>query len=1055
MIGKLARMWFAPVVLPVLLAACGGGGSGSSGGDDLAPSQASNGVAEAQALSNHYVEVGFAGAAGDDADDPGNYVINDPDGAPLAVAAVEVSDDRTRAILTTDAQEAVQYRLTMEAPAVQTSAVAGQVATSAEVIFTGSIQLEPFVASAISLNADQILLTFSEKMDTATVEDVRFYEIAEPDLAVTAAVLQADGTTAILTTSTQDNVAYTIRVTNVTNKTGQLINPILNEAEFSGIPPVDDIRPTLVRAESTSATTVLLWFSEPLANSAGDPTNYRICMTLDAECSPATQLVITGAELTAQNTRVVLTTLSQVAGIEYRVEVANVVDRATPPPANAIDPDHDSAALTFAGTPGVDDGTTTPRVVGAASLGNTSVVVTFSKPMGDSTLDPANYVIVQVNVNPEVGALAVVSGQRVRDGGNGIAETTADGDDVQIYELNADVTPGAILIRQGNDGELTTTPGGDDVVEELAPPHFTSPERTAVILTTLSQGEVTYEVTVVNVRDLAGNGLAPPQLLVEPSKATFPGTPPGSETELLDSDGDGLADRDEQAGWVVIVRLANGDVRRTEVTGSPYLADSDGDGLTDLEEASLLLNPRLADTDADGVNDYDEFNVWFSEPALQDTDGDGITDGLEIHFFFTSALIADTDGDQMSDAEELFELNRDPRVADLPRPRIIIGDAALRLDTRFSFTDTQGVSRTTEESVETTLAKSRSESFSRSDSSTSERVIENTTMAGFETEGKAGLSSLIEGPKITVSAETSFTFGFTDTETTTVDRESAEEASQTYQESLTTSETVDETQEVTREVVGASIQIPLSVANNGDIPFSLSNLEVTALLQDPRDRTRFVPVATLVPESALETGEIPTINTGPFLPERGPFIFTSREVFPSLVEDLLRDPRGLIFEVANFDVTDESGRNLAFISQEVNDRTAGIVIDFGSRTEHYRVATSSTFDAAGYPLGISLGYALQDILGMPKNGEPDAITVGADGCGVTQAVGDDVQVAVPACPPVTPGDPIVGPGLNGIVDSIPRGDDFIDGDQIVDGGDGCVHSRAFADDVQLVGQCDA
>jgi hypothetical protein len=71
MIVRLGRLWCAcaGVVISALLVGCGGG-SGSSGGDDLAPAQATTRVSEAQALSNHYVEVGFAAAAGDDAGDP-------------------------------------------------------------------------------------------------------------------------------------------------------------------------------------------------------------------------------------------------------------------------------------------------------------------------------------------------------------------------------------------------------------------------------------------------------------------------------------------------------------------------------------------------------------------------------------------------------------------------------------------------------------------------------------------------------------------------------------------------------------------------------------------------------------------------------------------------------------------------------------------------------------------------------------------------------------------------------------------------------------------------
>src|SRR5262249_15376302 len=104
---------------------------------------------------------------------------------------------------------------------------------------------------------------------------------------------------------------------------------------------------------------------------------------------------------------------------------------------NLIDAANKSATFTFQGQAGLDNDL--PRVVGAASTGNNGIVVQFSRPMGDSATNPGNYVIVTADVNPEVGALSVTAAA------------------------------------------------------------FTGGDRTAVNLTTLSQNEVTYVLTVVNV----------------------------------------------------------------------------------------------------------------------------------------------------------------------------------------------------------------------------------------------------------------------------------------------------------------------------------------------------------------------------------------------------------------------------------------------------------------------------------------------------------------------------------------------------------------------------
>ena len=38
---------------------------------------------------------------------------------------------------------------------------------------------------------------------------------------------------------------------------------------------------------------------------------------------------------------------------------------------------------------------------------------------------------------------------------------------------------------------------------------------------------------------------------------------------------------------------------------------------------------------------------------------------------------------------------------------------------------------------------------------------------------------------------------------------------------------------------------------------------------------------------------------------------------------------GLIFRISNYDIIDEDGRNFAFTSQDVAERTGQVIIDFG------------------------------------------------------------------------------------------------------------------------------
>jgi hypothetical protein len=827
------------------------------------------------------------------ADDPINFSI-DP---PLAIVDSEINLFNTQIILTTDAQEAgIDYTVTV-APAVRDPAgnAIDPAANSAVFRFLATPALE----TAVALSNTEVLLTFSERLDQATAETAAFYTIAAPDLAITAATLQADQISVILTTASQANTLYTVVVTNVRGRFGGgPIDPEHNTASFTGIPPFDDVPPRLLSAQATNSTMILLTFSEPLLslsnpldNEAEDPSNYML--------SPAVTVI--GAQLNATRTQVLLTTLPLSEGIPYTLTVANVKDLA----GNLIDPAGQMAAFTFQGEAGLSD-KDLPRVVGAASTGNTGVIVQFSRPMGDSAIVPGHYVIVHANVNPEVGFLTVTGAA------------------------------------------------------------FTGPDRTTVALTTLSQNEVTYNVTAVNVRDFIGLPMAPKQIiagvLLDPSTASFPGTPPScpptrctngalgldgrglcasdddctamppcgidptclnacqSACTLVDTDGDGLTDNDEQRGWVVTITLLNGDTVRREVTSDPTLADTDGDGLPDALEKRFGTDPRSADTDGDGLSDDEELNVIYSDPTNQDSDGDGISDDLEVEFFKTNALLADSDGDGFDDGQELFEMHRDPRIADLPRHQIVIGGTRLQIDERFTFTDENGDTRTESSSTETTLQNDRSTSSSSLNQTVGQFNIE----AGLDTcqDGcdSIGIAQFVNRLFLKASGGAEFT-----TANTT---ESATAAMNAFQLSMEKGRELSAASAVTREIVGASLSAEVTLENLSDVAFSLSNVEIRVASTDPQDPTRLVPVATLLPDRTLQTGDAVDFTIGPGQ-TRGPVIFSNRDVFPNLVEDLMRAPRGLVFSVANFDQTTEDGRNFAYGLQRVRERSAAVSINFG------------------------------------------------------------------------------------------------------------------------------
>jgi hypothetical protein len=518
---------------------------------------------------------------------------------------------------------------------------------------------------------------------------------------------------------------------------------------------------------------------------------------------------------------------------------------------------------------------------------------------------------------------------------------------------------------------------------------FADPRKFSVMITTASQNEVTYRVTAVNCFDVAGNSLearrAGLDVLVDPTSTTFAGTPPGG-SGIVDTDGDFLSDNEELRGWEVTTLNQTNQGTSRQVTSDPYIADTDGDGLLDGTEKALVIDPRDADTDNDELSDYQEFNETFSDPTRQDTDGDSLYDGLEFNFFKTSPLFDDTDGDQLDDAMEVSTANRNPRIADLPSPSIEIGDADLRLDVRFTATSTKGSRLLEARSEESTLQQTDSKTFSQTDS----------TSETFKTKVAVEQGWTVGQPVAAAQGKISAEASYTDQWDSSVTSESAKETQKALSKSLNTEKELTSEETLTREVAGASMKVGVIINNRGNLAYRLKNLQLVAFIQDPRNPAKYIPIATLNPD----VGTPAEFAMGPLIPKRGPFIFVNDQIFPSLVENLMLDPRGLIFKVSNYDLEDELGRNFAFTSQDINDRTAPLTIDFGGAdldgdgigesTERYRVATSSgrvidtngdgivdgtdrrvTFDLNGKQVGILLTEAMESILGLTHYDEDE------------------------------------------------------------------------------------
>lgn len=465
-----------------------------------------------------------------------------------------------------------------------------------------------------------------------------------------------------------------------------------------------------------------------------------------------------------------------------------------------------------------------------------------------------------------------------------------------------------------------------------------------------------------------------------------------------DSDGDGLSDLEEAAGWDVWADYFGfgmgtdsfGNlVGQYTVTSDPDNPDTDGDGLTDFEEFVLLTDPREPDTDRDGLSDFEEATRWLTSPTSVDTDGDSrgptgtlapdsaLFDGAELKMVFdddgrlfyggTSPILDDTDGDGVTDYDEFAHALRSPLVADVPRLKVdLVGKLTMTLD----ITLASGTSVT--EGQQYGLVESESSTNSTTNEDTWEESLEFTESIS----ATAGVEGFPPGPKVEVTVGFSSTQGFTEGGSTSWTEESSREVQNSFLQ----------IQEATRDqstsINGGTITAGIKVINEGSVAFTLQNLVLSGLLIDQQARDGFRPIATLRPP-------VDQLTLAAF-DETGVLVFQTDvgSIGAQLILDLMADPSAVLLDIAAFDLLDAEGRNFAFLNDVTNARTATIIIDFGldRGIETFRVATEVDRLPDGRPAGVTLGDALSTVLEIPFE------TMARSGSGDPAKAPDGVQV---------------------------------------------------------------
>ncbi|HFB66893.1 MAG TPA: hypothetical protein ENJ60_15280 [Aeromonadales bacterium] len=359
--------------------------------------------------------------------------------------------------------------------------------------------------------------------------------------------------------------------------------------------------------------------------------------------------------------------------------------------------------------------------------------------------------------------------------------------------------------------------------------------------------------------------------------------------------------------------------------------DTDGDGLTDEEETALGTNINVQDTDGDGFLDKEEADNW--------------------------------------DKNSGTHLRFNPLVADVPRIRIErLGAPVIQLyaTTVESVSVNRGMTNSALSEVQVTTDRGRSNT----------NVVEEQHAVNVNAEVKK------RGPITTGKVAASYDYQHTDTTTETDywnERtvETNRQESSDYFEFLRTN---------TIETKGGEIKILMGILNDGDISYTLKNMDLTAYMENPQRPGDLISVGTLIYEGDMNFTPDPlgtAVNPGSG--DYTPFNFVYKAVEnPEEISRILENSNQLVLRPTNLSLTGQrSDVDLNLAAQNVRARTAEVIIDFGDtqtpKTERYRVAvdtgngdTLSFSDLMSNRLNFSFDFSSQSFPG--KTGSHNGLT---------------------------------------------------------------------------------
>ena len=313
----------------------------------------------------------------------------------------------------------------------------------------------------------------------------------------------------------------------------------------------------------------------------------------------------------------------------------------------------------------------------------------------------------------------------------------------------------------------------------------------------------------------------------------------------------------------------------------------------------------------------------------------------------TSPLLADTDGDGANDMAEVLIGGRSKALlADMP-------DIELKLEGNPDIV--LNIERLDYVEQETARLETNRQQQVNTDTLSNHMAIHNTVTLKTKTE--AGTETWPPSFNAELTTESRFEHGYIHDTSSAWTNESVEETRASSKEWMT---------ERTAWKDG-SINVIIGIHNRSNLFLKMRDLSLIASRIE-LDGT-LTPIGTIRPTDA----DRPSWEAGKDIGPNGSvtLVGAADGIGAAMMEKLVRDPKAMAFEVGSYSLfeTDESGmtltRNLFKIAEDVAESTGFITIDTGDgEVRRYYVATNVRRNWYNEPLGVTLGEALADIVGV-------------------------------------------------------------------------------------------